>query len=157
MEDHIIESMSKGVDERRVLIKGVIFWAYTQSMDKFKGEPEEKAKYKFTLGQLSPAAVAKVKEWGIRPKNGADEDKPERGYYVTITQKSKFEVVFEDGEAVEEELGDGTKVAVAVRYYKHENAVKPTLKAGKVIVTDLVPCQRANASDDEDVDLDEAL
>jgi len=96
---------------------------------------EANDKYECTLGQLSDAACAKLKEIGINIKN-----KDSMGNFIVGKSNYVFEPVTEDGQPVDiSKIGNGTKCYALVSSYRHKMSAKhgngPSIK--KIIITDL--------------------
>lgn len=137
------------MDNKPVKIAGQIFWAnwMKEFNTKFNSDNE---KYECTVGMLSDAACAALKELGIVIKN-----KPEMGNYIVGKSKFLFEPVDTEGNVVAiEKIGNGTKVTALVGSYRHKMSAKfgaaPSIS--KIIVTDLVVYGGgAEADDDSDI------
>tara|TARA_R110000796_G_scaffold64606_2_gene149683 strand:- start:360 stop:773 length:414 start_codon:yes stop_codon:yes gene_type:complete len=132
-----------------IILNATAYWANLTTKNTLSG------KYQIDLGNLSDAAVEKLKSVGINVKTKPEMDK-------FITSKSENEIRYYDssGENITGVLvGNGSKVKVVGTPY---DWVSPTGSKGrsfslaKLIVTDLVAYE-GNGVVDADIDLDEAL
>jgi hypothetical protein len=136
-----------------VKIQAEIFWA--SWMSKFNTKfNEDNTKYECTLGNISEAGAAALRELGITVKN-----KPDMGNYIVGKSKFVFEPVDNEGHPVNiDDIGNNTKVIALVSSYKHKMSAKfgnaPSIK--KIIVTEL-KVYSPEARTEQPVEFDEAL
>lgn len=127
-----------------VKIKATIMWAQMNKVNEMSG------KYQVNLCDLSDAAVEAIEAMGIEVK-----DKEGFGKYITCKSAKPMKAFDEDGDEINEEIGNGSKAkAIITAYewkYKNKKGVSPSAK--KIVITDLVEYAGAGGSfkDDDEV------
>ena len=113
-----------------IKVKGEIMWAFTS-------KPDQYGNFQVDLCNLSPAAVDALEEVGIAAKR--NEEKPEKGFYVTAKSKFQIPVIDKDGDKITNQVGNGSKGigVVSVYDWKFGNKKGKGLSISKLIVTDL--------------------
>lgn len=129
-----------------VNIKATVKWDRTREVDQQYGG------YNVTLTDLSPAAVARLEELGIK----VSVDSEESGDKPCLKCRSNFVIPVElqGGEELEGQMGNGTKVVAEIYGYRPKKAKEsdPLLpKVGRIVVLELVD------GPDRAIDVDEAL
>lgn len=127
-----------------VKIKANVMWAQMNRVNEMSG------KYQINLCDLSDAAVEALQAIGIDVK-----EKEGHGKYITCKSAKPMKAFDEDGDEINEDIGNGSKAkAIITAYewkYKNKKGVSPSLK--KLVVTDLVEYAGAGGSlkDDDEV------
>lgn len=134
-------------DLKPIRIKATVF--YPQDMSRINTTfDEDNKRYACTLGGLSEAACAALKELDIRVKQ---KDVP--GAHIVGKSLYKFDCVTPEGEGIPaEKVGSGTEVEVLLTAYRHKLSSKhgasPSIK--KIIVTKLNAYEPSRSVEDED-------
>lgn len=104
-------------------------WAQMTKINDLSG------KYQVNLCDLSDPAVQALTEMGIEVK-----EKEGQGRYITCKSAKPMKAFDEDGQEIEEDIGNGSKAkAIISSYewkYKNKKGVSPSLK--KLVITNLV-------------------
>lgn len=95
-------------------------------------------KYQVDLCELSPTAVRKLEEMGVKVNN--NPDKPEKGDFITCRSQRPIFAYDTDGNALDGSIvGNGSKAAASIGTYEWNNkfgkGTSPTL--GRLVVTEL--------------------
>jgi hypothetical protein len=95
-------------------------------------------KYQVDLCNLSDAACKALEEMGIEVKSNGD--KPEQGKYITCKSSNPIKAFDNDGDEIDEIVGNGSKAKALISSYewkyKNKSGVSPSLV--KLVVTDLI-------------------
>lgn len=132
-----------------VKVAGEIFWS--NWMNNFNTKfNEDNKKYECTIGNLSDAACAKLKELGINIKN-----KDGMGNYIVAKSNYEFTPVSEDNKPVDiQMMGNGTKCIALITSYRHKMSAKfgaaPSIK--KLVITELKVYSPEGAPEEETAD-----
>lgn len=112
-----------------VKIKANVMWSYMNKPNEMSG------KYQVNLCDLSEPAVQALTEMGIEVK-----EKEGQGKFITCKSAKPMKAFDEDGQEIEEDIGNGSKAkAIISSYewkYKNKKGVSPSLK--KLVITNLV-------------------
>lgn len=112
-----------------VKIKANVMWSFMNKPNEMSG------KYQVNLCDLSEPAVQALTEMGIEVK-----EKEGQGRYITCKSAKPMKAFDEDGQEIEEDIGNGSKAkAIISSYewkYKNKKGVSPSLK--KLVITNLV-------------------
>ena len=112
-----------------VKIKANVMWAQMNKVNEMSG------KYQVNLCDLSEPAVQALSEMGIEVK-----EKEGHGKFITCKSAKPMKAFDEDGQEIDEEIGNGSKAkAIITAYewkYKNKKGVSPSLK--KLVITNLV-------------------
>ncbi len=138
-------------DKKTVKVAATLLWCYLDRPNTAFGQ----SKFMYTATELSPAAVAELKDIGLSPRTRAD--KPEWGFFMNIKSSRPILAFDKNGEPIEgSKVGNGSKAIITVGGYEWKVAGKkgtsPTTK--RLIITQLVEFV---PFDDEDGDGVEVL
>jgi len=120
-----------------VIIEATLFWPNLNRVNDMSG------KYQVDLGELDKDSVKAVQKLGltVRTDEPKDEDKPDRGQFITAKSKYPFKVLFKNGVEVVslDRVGNGTKARVKVNSYDWQFKGKSgsSLSAKVIQITDL--------------------
>lgn len=137
------------------IIEATVYWPNLSRPNDMSG------KYQVDLGNLKPKAIKTLKGLGINVKTDKpkDEDKPDRGKFVTAKSNYPISVVFKDDveEVDPSQIGNGSKVRAKVNPYtwtfKKDSGV--SLGVQKVQVVELEKYEVDDDFDDFDDDEDD--
>lgn len=114
-----------------VKLSADIQWAFFDKVSDMSG------KYQVDLCNLADATVQALEAIGVAPRKR--EDKPEKGWFVTVKSNHPIKPVDKNGNPVTAIVGNGSKAEALVSAYewtwKNKKGVSPTML--KIIITDL--------------------
>jgi hypothetical protein len=130
------EKYSMSDKPKPITINATVYWANLTTKNDYSG------KYQVDLGQLSDVAVEALQQRGMDVKNTppADEDKVDRGNYITCKSTRPMKAYNTAGDEISELVGNGSEAKAAIGYY---DWTSPTGKKGrspsmlKLVVTEL--------------------
>lgn len=129
-----------------VKLNAEIQWAFFDKVSDMSG------KYQVDLCNLADTAVAALEAIGVAPRKR--EDKPEKGWYVTVKSNHPIKPVDKGGNAITALVANGSKAEALVSAYewtwKNKKGISPTML--KIIITDLKeynPEAQATTLDDD--------
>lgn len=124
-----------------VKLKAVVMWCQNQQPNEMSG------KFQIDLTQLSDAAVAALEAMNIEVK-----EKEGMGKYITCKSSVPIKVLDEDGDEINEKIGNGSKAKCIVTSYewkyKNKKGVSPSLK--KIVITELIEFGGSGGNIDDD-------
>ena len=124
-----------------VKLKAVVMWCQNKEPNEMSG------KYQINLTQLSDAAVEALEKLNIEVK-----EKDDSGKYITCKSSTPIKVLDEDGDEINEKIGNGSKAKCIVNSYewkyKNKKGVSPSLK--KIVITELIEFGGAGGTIDDD-------
>jgi hypothetical protein len=136
------------MDIKPVKIEAEIQWAFFDRVNDMSG------KFQCDLTNLSSKAVQALEAIGLEPRNR--EDKPEKGWFLTVKSNYAIQPYDKDGNEIKDTVGNGSKAVALIKPYswtwKNKNGVSASL--AKIVITDLVKysAEGANADDlDDDI------
>jgi hypothetical protein len=109
-------------------------------------------KFQCDLTNLSGKAVQALEDIGLEPRTR--EDKPEKGWFLTVKSNYAIQPYDKDGNEIKDTVGNGSKAVALIKPYswtwKNKNGVSASL--AKIVITDLVKysAEGANADDMDD-------
>lgn len=126
-----------------IKVKAVAAYAFTN-----KPNPMSEGTYTIELTQLSPKAVEALEFAGIEVKT--KDKSPEWKFYITGKSKFPIKAVDEDGDPVEDIIGNGSVVTATIKPYDWSFKNKKGTSAGvaKLVINELVPY--GGGADDND-------
>ena len=123
-------------------------WANTAKVNDMSG------KYQVDLCNLSDQAVKALEAIGVAVRQR--EDKPEKGWFVTVKSNNPIKPVDEKGNHITAIVANGSKATALVSAYewtwKNKSGISPSLM--KIIITDLKeynPEGGSASNDDDDI------
>ena len=120
------------MSDAKVKVKCDLYWAQLKKQNEMSG------KYQVDLCNLSDAACKALEEMGIEVKSNGD--KPEQGKYITCKSSNPIKAFDNDGDEIDEIVGNGSKAKALISSYewkyKNKSGVSPSLV--KLVVTDLI-------------------
>lgn len=118
-------------DIKPVKLNAEINWAFFDKVSDMSG------KYQVDLCNLSEQAVKSLEAIGVAVRQR--EDKPEKGWFVTVKSNHPIKPVDEKGNSVTATVGNGSKATALVTAYewtwKNKKGISPSLM--KIIINDL--------------------
>ena len=118
-------------DIKPVKLNAEINWAFFDKVSDMSG------KYQVDLCNLSEQAVKSLEAIGVAVRKR--EDKPEKGWFVTVKSNHPIKPVDEKGNSVTATVGNGSKATALVTAYewtwKNKKGISPSLM--KIIINDL--------------------
>lgn len=118
-------------DIKPVKLSAEINWAFFDKVSDMSG------KYQVDLCNLSEQAVKSLEAIGVAVRQR--EDKPEKGWFVTVKSNHPIKPVDEKGNSVTATVGNGSKATALVTAYewtwKNKKGISPSLM--KIIINDL--------------------
>jgi hypothetical protein len=133
------------MSDGKVKVKCDLYWAQLKKQNEMSG------KYQVDLCNLSDPACKALEGLGVEIKS--NKDKPELGKYITCKSSNPIKAFEENGEEIDDLIGNGSKAKALISAYewkyKNKSGVSPSL--AKLVVTDLVVYENANGGmgDDE--------
>ena len=132
-----------------VKIQAEVMWAFFDKPNEMSG------KFQADLCNLSDGAVKALEEMGLAPRKR--EDKPEKGWFLTVKSNYAIQPYDNDGKEIKEIVGNGSKAVALIKPYswKWKNKEGVSASLAKIVITDLVKYNEdgASASDDSDDDI----
>ena len=130
-----------------VKIEAEIQWAFFDRVNDMSG------KFQCDLANLSDKAVAALESIGLEPRKR--EDKPEKGWFLTVKSNYAIQPYDKDGNEVKDTVGNGSKAVALIKPYswtwKNKKGVSASL--AKIVITDLVKYSAEGADADLDDDI----
>lgn len=118
-------------DIKPVKLQAEIQWAFFDKVSDMSG------KYQVDLTNLSDQAVKALEAIGVAVRKR--EDKPEKGWFVTVKSNNPIKPVDEKGNTITATVANGSKATALVSAYqwtwKNKSGVSPSLM--KIVITDL--------------------
>jgi hypothetical protein len=135
-------------DIKPVKLNAEIQWAFFDKVSDMSG------KYQVDLINLSEQAVKALEAIGVEVRKR--EDKPEKGWFVTVKSNNPIKPVDEKGNTITALVANGSKATALVSAYKWEwknkKGISPSLM--KIIITDLKEYNPNGGSSADDSDDD---
>jgi hypothetical protein len=130
-----------------VKIEAEIQWAFFDRVNDMSG------KFQCDLANLSDKAVQALEAIGLEPRKR--EDKPEKGWFLTVKSNYAIQPYDKEGNEVKDTVGNGSKAVALIKPYswtwKNKKGVSASL--AKIVITDLVKYNADAAADDMDDDI----
>jgi len=118
-------------DIKPVKLSAEINWAFFDKVSDMSG------KYQVDLCNLTEQAVSALEAIGVAPRKR--EDKPEKGWFVTVKSNNPIKPVDEKGNHITALVANGSKATALVSAYqwkwKNKEGISPSLM--KIVITDL--------------------
>lgn len=119
------------MDVKPVKLTAEIQWAFFDKVSDMSG------KYQVDLTNLTEQAVAALEAIGVAPRKR--EDKPEKGWFVTVKSNNPIKPVDDKGNHITAIVANGSKATALVSAYqwkwKNKEGISPSLM--KIVITDL--------------------
>lgn len=132
-------------DIKPVKLQAEINWAFFDKVSDMSG------KYQVDLCNLSDQAVKALEAIGVAVRQR--EDKPEKGWFVTVKSNNPIKPVDEKGNHITALVANGSKATALVTAYnwtwKNKSGVSPSLM--KIVITDLKEYVPETAEADDDI------
>ncbi len=132
-------------DIKPVKLNAEINWAFFDKVSDMSG------KYQVDLCNLSDQAVKALEGIGVAVRQR--EDKPEKGWFVTVKSNNPIKPVDEKGNHITALVANGSKATALVTAYnwtwKNKSGVSPSLM--KIVITDLKEYVPETAEADDDI------
>ena len=131
-----------------VKIQAEVMWAFFDKPNEMSG------KFQADLCNLSDGAVKALEEMGLAPRKR--EDKPEKGWFLTVKSNYAIQPYDNDGKEIKEIVGNGSKAVALIKPYswKWKNKEGVSASLAKIVITDLVKYNEDSAApDDSDDDI----
>ena len=132
-------------DIKPVKLQAEINWAFFDKVSDMSG------KYQVDLCNLSDQAVKALEAIGVAVRKR--EDKPEKGWFVTVKSNNPIKPVDEKGNHITALVANGSKATALVTAYnwtwKNKSGVSPSLM--KIVITDLKEYVPETAEADDDI------
>ena len=132
-------------DIKPVKLQAEINWAFFDKVSDMSG------KYQVDLCNLTEQAVAALEAIGVSVRKR--EDKPEKGWFVTVKSNNPIKPVDEKGNHITALVANGSKATALVSAYnwtwKNKSGVSPSLM--KIVITDLKEYVPETAEADDDI------
>jgi len=134
------------MDIKPVKIQAEVQWASFDKVNEMSG------KFQCDLANLSTSAVEALESIGLVPRKR--EDKPEKGWFLTVKSNYAIQPFDKEGNEVKDVVGNGSKAIALIKPYswKWKNKEGVSASLAKIVITDLV---KYNAEDDGDVTIDD--
>ena len=136
------------MDIKPVKIEAEIQWAFFDRVNDMSG------KFQCDLTNLSSKAVQALEAIGLEPRNR--EDKPEKGWFLTVKSNYAIQPYDKDGNEIKDTVGNGSKAVALIKPYswtwKNKNGVSASL--AKIVITDLIKYDANGDSKVDDLDDD---
>ena len=130
-----------------VKIEAEIQWAFFDRVNDMSG------KFQCDLANLSDKAVEALESIGLEPRKR--EDKPEKGWFLTVKSNYAIQPYDKEGNEVKDTVGNGSKAVALIKPYswtwKNKKGVSASL--AKIVITDLVKYSAEGADSDLDDDI----
>lgn len=126
-----------------VKIQAEIQWAFFDKVNDMSG------KFQCDLTNLSDAAVKALEGIGLAPRKR--EDKPEKGWFLTVKSNYAIQPFDKDNKEITDVVGNGSKAIALIKPYswKWKNKEGVSASLAKIVITDLVKYE-ANADSKND-------
>ena len=132
-------------DIKPVKLQAEINWAFFDKVSDMSG------KYQVDLCNLSDQAVKALEAIGVAVRQR--EDKPEKGWFVTVKSNNPIKPVDEKGNHITALVANGSKATALVSAYnwtwKNKSGISPSLM--KIVITDLKEYVPETAEADDDI------
>ncbi len=132
-------------DIKPVKLQAEINWAFFDKVSDMSG------KYQVDLCNLSDQAVKALEAIGVAVRQR--EDKPEKGWFVTVKSNNPIKPVDEKGNHITALVANGSKATALVTAYnwtwKNKSGISPSLM--KIVITDLKEYVPETAESDDDI------
>ena len=129
-----------------VKVEAEIQWTFFDRVNDMSG------KFQCDLANLSDKAVQALEAIGLEPRKR--EDKPEKGWFLTVKSNYAIQPFDKDGNEIKDVVGNGSKAIALIKPYswkwKNKDGVSASLS--KIIITDLV---KYNANGDDDTSIED--
>lgn len=127
-----------------IKVGGTMMWASLAKPNDMSG------KYQFDLCNLSAAACTALEKMGLNVRN--DDDKPEKGAYLTLKSNYPIFAFAPDGSKIEDKVGNGSKAQVVIGYYdwQFKNKKGRSPSPSKVVITELQVYNSSPAGEEEE-------
>lgn len=136
------------MEMKPVKIQAEVMWAFFDKPNEMSG------KFQADLCNLSDGAVKALEEMGLAPRKR--EDKPEKGWFLTVKSNYAIQPYDNDGKEIKEIVGNGSKAVALIKPYswKWKNKEGVSASLAKIVITDLVKYNEDSAApDDSDDDI----
>ena len=133
-----------------VKIQAEVQWASFDKVNEMSG------KFQCDLANLSDSAVKALEAIGLEPRKR--EDKPEKGWFLTVKSNYAIQPYDADGAEIKDPVGNGSKAVALIKPYswKWKNKEGVSASLAKIVITDLVK-YNAGGDDADDDNLDDVL
>jgi len=139
------------MEMKPVKIQAEVQWAFFDRVNEMSG------KFQCDLANLSDVAVKALEEIGLAPRKR--EDKPEKGWFLTVKSNYAIQPYDKAGNEVKDTVGNGSKAIALIKPYewkwKNKNGVSASL--AKIVITDLVKYNADGDVADDNLDDDNIL
>jgi hypothetical protein len=134
------------MDIKPVKIQAEVQWASFDKVNEMSG------KFQCDLANLSTSAVEALESIGLVPRKR--EDKPEKGWFLTVKSNYAIQPFDKEGNEVKDVVGNGSKAIALIKPYswKWKNKEGVSASLAKIVITDLV---KYSADDGGDVTIDD--
>lgn len=138
------------MEMKPVKIQAEVQWAFFDKVNDMSG------KFQCDLANLSTAAVEALESIGLAPRKR--EDKPEKGWFLTVKSNYAIQPFDKDGKEINDVVGNGSKAIALIKPYswKWKNKEGVSASLSKIVITDLVK-YNADGGDTAIEDLDDDI
>jgi hypothetical protein len=130
--------------EKPIKLEAEIQWAFLNK------KSEMSDRYQVDLTNLSEKAVAALEAVGIKVLNR--EDKPEKGWYITVKSTNEIKAFDPKGKQITDLIANGSKATALVKPYEWKfqsrKGISPSLQ--RLVITDLKVYNGGSAELEED-------
>lgn len=130
--------------EKPIKLEAEIQWAFLNK------KSEMSDRYQVDLTNLSEKAVAALESVGIKALNR--EDKPEKGWYITVKSVNEIKAFDPQGNQITDLIANGSKATALVKPYEWKfqsrKGISPSLQ--RLVITDLKVYNGGSAEVEED-------
>lgn len=132
-----------------VKVSAEVQWAFFDKPNEMSG------KFQTDLCNLSDQAVKALESIGLAPRKR--EDKPEKGWFLTVKSNYAIQPYAQDGSEIKDIVGNGSKAIALIKPYswKWKNKEGVSASLAKIVITDLIKydanAEVATADMDDDI------
>lgn len=139
------------MENKPVKIQAEVHWAFFKEPNSMSG------KFQCDLANLSTAAVEALESIGLAPRKR--EDKPEKGWFLTVKSNYAIQPFDKDGAEIKDVVGNGSKAIALIKPYswKWKNKEGVSASLAKIVITDLVKYDANGESNSSIEDLDDDI
>ena len=136
------------MEMKPVKIQAEVQWASFDRVNEMSG------KFQCDLANLSDNAVKALESIGLSPRKR--EDKPEKGWFLTVKSNYAIQPYDKDGNEIKDAVGNGSKAVALIKPYewKWKNKEGVSASLAKIVITDLVKYSAEGVDADENMDDD---
>ena len=119
-------------DMKPVKLQAEVQWAFFDKPNEMSG------KFQADLCNLSDQAVKALESIGLAPRKR--EDKPEKGWFLTVKSNYAIQPFDKDGNEIKDVVGNGSKAIALIKPYswKWKNKEGVSASLSKIVITDLI-------------------